>query len=38
MLVDRPLRLAGRNEGDTTRVTALDADDVLLATGDIAWE
>jgi 3-methylfumaryl-CoA hydratase len=37
VLVDRPLRLAGRTNDDTTRVTALDADDVVLATADIDW-
>lgn len=38
MLVDRPLRFAGRTTGDTTRVTAVDRDDVVLATADVDWE
>ncbi|WP_072314910.1 FAS1-like dehydratase domain-containing protein [Agrococcus sp. Marseille-P2731] len=41
MLVDRPLRLCGRTEeaddGAVTRVTALDADDVVLATAEVRW-
>jgi 3-methylfumaryl-CoA hydratase len=38
VLVDRPLRIVGRTTGDTTRVTAVDGDDVVLATADIDWE
>ncbi|PVE98232.1 MaoC family dehydratase N-terminal domain-containing protein [Microbacterium sp. TPD7012] len=38
VLVDRPLRIVGRTIGDTTRVTAVDPDDILLATADIDWE
>lgn len=37
VLVDRPVRLAGRTEGDVTVVTALDAADVVLATAEITW-
>lgn len=37
VLVDRPLRLAGRTAGDITRVTALDADDVVLAAAEVTW-
>ncbi|GAA5036314.1 MaoC family dehydratase N-terminal domain-containing protein [Microbacterium fluvii] len=37
VLVDRPLRVAGRTEGDRTRVTALNQDDVVLAVADIDW-
>ncbi|WP_050723958.1 FAS1-like dehydratase domain-containing protein [Microbacterium sp. GCS4] len=38
ILVDRPLRLVGGGAtGDGLRVTALDADDVVLATADIAF-
>ncbi|MFJ2369342.1 MaoC family dehydratase N-terminal domain-containing protein [Microbacterium sp. NPDC087665] len=42
VLVDRPVRLCGRTEGGktdnaTTVVTALDADDVVLATAEIVW-
>lgn len=37
VLVDRVLRLAGRATGDGLRVTAVDADDVVLATADILW-
>lgn len=35
--VDRPLRIVGYDEGDATRVTLLDADDVVLATADVRW-
>lgn len=38
VLVDRPLRIVGRTTGDTTRVTAVDPDDVVLATADIDWQ
>lgn len=47
VLVDRPVRLCGKTEGGkteggktdnaTTVVTALDADDVVLATAEIVW-
>lgn len=37
MLVDRSVRLAGRDDGDRTVVTALDPADVVLATADITW-
>ena len=37
VLVDRPLRIGGRTSGDSTRVTAVDPDDVVLATADIDW-
>ncbi|MDQ0727783.1 MaoC family dehydratase N-terminal domain-containing protein [Microbacterium sp. W4I20] len=37
VLVDRPLRIVGRTTGDTTRVTAVDSDDVVLATADITF-
>lgn len=37
MLVGRRVRLCGRTDGDVTRVTALDDDDVLLATADVRW-
>lgn len=37
VLVDRPLRIAGRTAGDRTVVTAVDADDAVLATADIEW-
>jgi 3-methylfumaryl-CoA hydratase len=37
VLVDRPVRLAGRTAGDVTVVTALDAADVVLATAEITW-
>lgn len=36
-LVDRAVRLAGRTAGDTTTVTAVDPDDVLLATATVTW-
>lgn len=38
VLVDRTLRIAGRTTGDMTRVSAVDPDDVVLATADIDWE
>lgn len=38
VLVDRTLRIVGRMGGDTTRVTAVDPDDVVVATADIDWE
>lgn len=38
VLVDLPLRIVGRTTGDTTRVTAVDPDDVVLATADIDWQ
>ncbi len=38
VLVDRPVRLAGRTTGEETRVTAVDSDDVVLATADIRWD
>lgn len=37
VLVDRPLRIAGRDDDGVTRATLLDADDTLLATAGIAW-
>ncbi|WP_194409958.1 FAS1-like dehydratase domain-containing protein [Microbacterium cremeum] len=37
VLVDRPLRIVGRTEGDATRVTAVDDEDVVLATADVDW-
>ncbi|MFJ4254370.1 MaoC family dehydratase N-terminal domain-containing protein [Microbacterium sp. NPDC090003] len=37
VLVDRPLRLVGNTLPDGIRVTAVDADDVVLATADITW-
>lgn len=37
MLVDRAVRIVGRTTDDRTRVTALDADSVVLATADIDW-
>jgi len=37
VLVDRPLRIAGRTSADSTVVTAVDTDDVVLATADIRW-
>ncbi|WP_241796098.1 MaoC family dehydratase N-terminal domain-containing protein [Microbacterium sp. C5A9] len=37
VLVDRPLRLAGTTDGDRTRVTAVDGDDVILATAEVTW-
>jgi 3-methylfumaryl-CoA hydratase len=36
-LVDREVRYAGRTTGAETIVTALDADDVVLATATITW-
>lgn len=38
VLVDRPLRIVGRTSGDTTRVTAVGPDHIVLATADIDWE
>lgn len=35
--VDRALRIIGRDDGDTTRVTLVDADDVVCATADVRW-
>jgi 3-methylfumaryl-CoA hydratase len=35
--VDREVRYAGRTAGNETVVTALDADDVVLATATITW-
>ena len=37
VLVEREIRLAGRREHDLTTVTALDADDVVLATAQVSW-
>ena len=37
VLVDRVLRLAGRTRGAVTTVTALDADDTVLAVAEVAW-
>ncbi|WP_334152208.1 FAS1-like dehydratase domain-containing protein [Microbacterium sp.] len=37
VLVDRPVRMVGRTEGDVTVVSALDAADVVLATAEITW-
>lgn len=37
MLVDRRVRIAGRDDADVTRLTALDDDDVVLATGEVVW-
>lgn len=37
VLVDRALRIAGRTEGDTTKVHAVDEHDVVLATADVDW-
>ncbi len=37
VLVDRPVRLAGVATETGTRVTALDADDAVLAVADIVW-
>lgn len=38
MLVDRAIRIVGTATGDGTRVTAVDAEDVVLATADVEWE
>lgn len=38
MLVDRTIRIVGTATGETTRVTAVDADGVVLATADVEWE
>ena len=37
MLVDRAVRVVGRDDADRTVVTALDTADVVLATADITW-
>lgn len=37
MLVDRPVRLAGRTTDAVTKVTALDESDVVLATAEVTW-
>lgn len=37
VLVDRPVRIVGRENGNSTRVTAVDSDDVALATADVDW-
>jgi 3-methylfumaryl-CoA hydratase len=37
VLVDREIRFAGRSGDDATTVTALDADDVVLAVAEVAW-
>lgn len=37
VLVDARVRLAGRTEGATTRVTALGDGDVVLATAEVDW-
>jgi 3-methylfumaryl-CoA hydratase len=37
VLVDRPLRIAGRTSAGSTVVTAVDTDDVVLATANIRW-
>ncbi|MDP3952889.1 MaoC family dehydratase N-terminal domain-containing protein [Microbacterium sp.] len=37
VLVDRPLRFAGRTEGAVTKVSALDSADTVLATAEVAW-
>lgn len=37
VLVDRPIRIAGRTNGDATHAVVLDADDVVLATAEVAW-
>jgi 3-methylfumaryl-CoA hydratase len=36
-LVDREIRFAGRDTAHATTVTALDADDVVLATAEVTW-
>lgn len=36
-LVDRPVRLAGTSDGAQTRIVALDADEVVLATATVMW-
>ena len=36
-LVDREMRMAGRDDGDRTIVTALDPDDAVLATAEVGW-
>lgn len=37
VLVDRPIRFAGRTVADTTTVTALDAVDTVLALAEVTW-
>ncbi|MDQ0642713.1 FAS1-like dehydratase domain-containing protein [Microbacterium murale] len=37
VLVDRPLRFAGRTEGAVTKVTALDGEDIVLAVAEVTW-
>ncbi|MCP2635422.1 MaoC family dehydratase N-terminal domain-containing protein [Microbacterium sp. HD4P20] len=37
VLVDRGLRIFGRTAGDTTRVTGVDPDDVVVTTAEITW-
>jgi 3-methylfumaryl-CoA hydratase len=37
MLVDREIRYAGRTVKGVTTVTALDTEDVLLATAEVSW-
>ncbi|QTV80068.1 hypothetical protein [Microbacterium sp. NIBRBAC000506063] len=37
VLVDRRIRLAGSTDAGTTRVTALDDEDVVLATAEVSW-
>ncbi|WEG08684.1 hypothetical protein PU630_15785 [Microbacterium horticulturae] len=37
VLVDRRIRFAGRTEDDTTRITAVDDDDIVVATAVMTW-
>jgi 3-methylfumaryl-CoA hydratase len=37
MLVDRPIRFAGRTDAGTTTVTALDPVDTVVATAEVTW-
>lgn len=37
MFVEQSVRLIGRTDDDTTRVTALDDDDAVLTTAEITW-
>lgn len=37
VLVERPLRIAGRTTGEATTATIVDADDVVLATARVIW-
>ncbi|WP_129662887.1 FAS1-like dehydratase domain-containing protein [Phytoactinopolyspora endophytica] len=37
VLVDRPVRFAGRTTGDRTRITALDEAEAVLATAEVTW-